>query len=152
MDRNILNLVRTARVGRLATATTELQPYLTPVVFVLHHNSVFIPLDEKPKNIPANRLKRVKNIRENPKVSFLVDHYEEDWEKLWYIILIGHAVILSQNAKHKNTKKELSRVRNMLFEKYKQYTKIGTGCLLIKIKISKTIHWKFSKNTKNAAV
>jgi PPOX class probable F420-dependent enzyme len=129
-----------------------LQPYLTPVVFVIEQKSIFIPLDDKPKTTTIKQLKRVKNITENPRVSFLVDHYEEDWKKLWFVMLIGHATLLYQKEKYQTTNEELIRIRSMLVEKYTQYTKIGIGKLYIKISIVKTVYWKFSQNSKNSSI
>ena len=151
MDRKILDLIRSARIGHLATASSNLQPYLTPVVFVIEQKSIFIPLDDKPKTTTIKQLKRVKNITENPRVSFLVDHYEEDWKKLWFAMLIGHATLLYQKGKYQ-TNEELIRIRSMLVEKYTQYTKIGIGKVYIKISIVKTVYWKFSQSSKNSSI
>jgi PPOX class probable F420-dependent enzyme len=128
-----------------------LQPYLTPVVFVIEQKTIFIPLDHKPKTTTNKQLKRVKNLTENPRVSFLVNHYEEDWKSLWFVMLIGHATLLSQKAKYQ-TNEELIRIRSMLAEKYTQYTKIGIGNLYIKISIDKTVYWKFSHSSKNGSI
>jgi PPOX class probable F420-dependent enzyme len=149
MDKKILTLIESARIGRLATASSNLQPYLTPVVFVIEQDTIFIPLDDKPKTTATEQLKRAKNIRENPRVSLLVDHYEENWKNLWFVMLIGRATLLYQNGKHQTTNENMNRIQSMLVEKYSQYTKIGIGKLYIKIKIDKTIYWKFNQTTKN---
>ena len=52
-----------ARIGRLATVTSNLQSYITPVVFVVQHNSIFVPLDDKPKIVAVKELKSVRNIQ-----------------------------------------------------------------------------------------
>ena len=49
MNKKILDLISSAKIGHLATASSNLQPYLTPVVFVIEQKSIFIPLDDKPK-------------------------------------------------------------------------------------------------------
>jgi PPOX class probable F420-dependent enzyme len=152
MDRKILDLITSARIGHLATASSNLQPYLTPVVFVIEQKSIFIPLDDKPKTATIKQLKRVKNITENPRVSFLVDHYEEDWKMLWFVMLIGHATLLGQKGKYETTNDEIIRIRSMLVEKYTQYTKIGIGKLYIKIRIDRTVYWKFSQGSKNSSI
>ncbi len=151
MNKKILDLISSAKIGHLATASSNLQPYLTPVVFVIEQKSIFIPLDDKPKTTTIKQLKRVKNITENPRVSFLVDHYEEDWKNLWFVMLIGHATLLYQKGKYQ-TNEELIRIRNMLLEKYTQYTKIGIGNLYIKISIDKTVYWKFRQSSKNGSI
>jgi len=152
MNKKILDLISSAKIGHLATASSSLQPYLTPVVFVIEQESIFIPLDDKPKTTTIKQLKRVKNITENPRVSFLVDHYEEDWKNLWFVMLNGDATLLYQKGKHQTTNEELIRIRSMLVEKYTQYTKIGISNLYIKISIDKTVYWKFSRSSKNGSI
>jgi hypothetical protein len=64
-------------------------------------------------------------------------------------MLIGRATLLYQNGNHQTTNENMSRIQSMLVEKYSQYTKIGTGNLYIKIKVDKTIYWKFNQSKKN---
>jgi nitroimidazol reductase NimA-like FMN-containing flavoprotein (pyridoxamine 5'-phosphate oxidase superfamily) len=70
----MLKLVKSAKVAHLATAASNLQPYVTPVVFVVDNNYIFIPLDHKPKTVSFKDLKRVKNIHEKSRVAYLVDN------------------------------------------------------------------------------
>jgi PPOX class probable F420-dependent enzyme len=72
-----------ARVGRLATAGADGRPHLVPVCFALDGNLVYWVVDFKPKTGPA--LKRLRNLAENPRAALLVDHYEEDWTRLWWV-------------------------------------------------------------------
>ncbi len=104
MDKKIAKLINNTHVGYFATAASNLQPYVTPVVFILQNENVYVPLDEKPKTVGISQLKRVKNIRENPKVCFLVHHYDEDWKKLWFVMIAGYATLV--NAKSEELKAE----------------------------------------------
>ena len=72
MDKNIVKLVKNTSIGYLATTASDLEPYVTPVVFILRNDNVYVPLDNKPKSVSAWELKRVKNIQKNPKVCFLI--------------------------------------------------------------------------------
>lgn len=74
--------VAAARVGRLATLDAEGRPHLVPICFVLERETLYSAIDEKPKR--SKRLKRLENIRRHPEVTVLVDHYEEDWTRLWW--------------------------------------------------------------------
>lgn len=143
VDKKILEIIKSARIGYLATSSSNLQPYLTPVVFIVLQNRIFIPLDDKPKTIDVKELRRVKNIEENPKVSFLVDHYDEDWTNLWFVMIIGRATLVQMNGRNKRTAKEIMNIHNMFLKKYSQYAKIGIGNIYIKIGIEKTICWKY---------
>jgi hypothetical protein len=59
VDKKILEIIKSARIGYLATASSYLQPYLTPVVFIVLQNRIFIPLDDKPKTIDVKELRGI---------------------------------------------------------------------------------------------
>src|SRR4029077_14156187 len=75
------SFLRSARVARLATADKSGQPHVIPICFVFDGQNFYSPIDEKPKRAAPTNLKRLRNIRENPKVTIVIDHYEEDWRK-----------------------------------------------------------------------
>ncbi|WP_188194505.1 TIGR03668 family PPOX class F420-dependent oxidoreductase [Nonomuraea sp. SYSU D8015] len=80
------------RVARLATVSGDGAPHLVPVVFALTGDRVVTAIDHKPKTT-AN-LRRLRNIAENPEVSLLVDHYDEDWSRLWWVRADGPARVV----------------------------------------------------------
>ena len=82
------------RVARLATSDGMGKPHAVPVCFALDAASIFIALDEKPKDVPVTRLKRVRNILENPEVALIADRYAEDWELLAFVMVRGRAELL----------------------------------------------------------
>ena len=84
-----------ARVGRLATADAAGKPHVIPVCYACDGSSFYIALDAKPKRVPPERLKRVRNILANPRVALVVDHYAEDWNELAYLLINGRAELLS---------------------------------------------------------
>jgi PPOX class probable F420-dependent enzyme len=84
--------VERRRIGHLATADSAAKPQVMPICFAIHEDTLYTALDEKPKR--ARDTKRLKNIRENPHVSFLADHYDEDWSRLGWVMLRGRAAIL----------------------------------------------------------
>lgn len=63
-----------------------------PVVFAIESDSLWTAVDEKPKS--SRSLRRLENIRANPRVSLLVDHYEDDWSALWWVRVDGLATVL----------------------------------------------------------
>jgi PPOX class probable F420-dependent enzyme len=82
-----------ARVARLATADAAGRPHLVPVCFAVAGDTVYSAVDEiKPK--ATLRLRRLRNVAENPAVSLLVDHYSDDWSALWWVRADGHARVL----------------------------------------------------------
>ena len=86
--------VAAARVARLATLGRDGAPHLVPFCFVLHGEVLYSAVDQKKKQ--TFRLRRLDNVRRDPRVSVLIDHYEEDWAKLWWCRLRGHARIIDE--------------------------------------------------------
>lgn len=84
-------LVQQARVARLATVVEAGRPHLVPIVFAIHQEAIVTPIDRKPKRTTA--LRRLANIRSNPNVAMLVDHFEDDWSRLWWVRVGGRAEI-----------------------------------------------------------
>ena len=80
------------RVARLATVSAGGLPHLVPVVFAVAADTLWTAVDTKPKSTRA--LRRLANIQENPLVSLLVDHYEEDWSALWWVRADGTATVV----------------------------------------------------------
>jgi PPOX class probable F420-dependent enzyme len=82
-----------ARVARLATADREGRPHLVPVVFAVSGDRVYTVTDAKPKR--TMQLRRLANVRENPAVALLVDHYDDtDWSALWWVRADGRGRVL----------------------------------------------------------
>ena len=106
--------LRSARTGHLATADAKGRPQVVPVCFVFDGQAIYSVLDAKPKTTPLRQLRRVKNILANPQVSLVVDHYEENWDKLQYILVSGDAEL------RESDEKWVVAIA-MLREKYPQY-------------------------------
>jgi PPOX class probable F420-dependent enzyme len=77
--------VAAARVGRLATVRADGTPHIVAVTFALDGGIVVSAVDHKPKR--TQHLQRLRNLDERPTASLLVDHYEDDWSKLWWVRL-----------------------------------------------------------------
>jgi PPOX class probable F420-dependent enzyme len=81
-----------ARVGRLATVTPDGRPHAVPVCFALAGGRIYTAVDAKPKGTRA--LARLENVRATGRASLLVDHYEEDWSRMWWVRADGPAEVL----------------------------------------------------------
>ena len=124
------------RVGRLATADAAGQPHVVPVVFATDGRNIYTPLDEKPKRVQPRELKRVRNLFENPKVAFIVDHYEEEWTQLSWLLVRGTGTLVENGEAH------VTGVR-LLQKKYAQYEKMSLKDRpLIVIAPSDVTSWK----------
>jgi len=131
-------LIKGAKVARLATVDQKLHPYVVPVVFVFYENSFFIPLDEKTKTVNSRNLKRVKNIEKNPNVTLLIDKYQNNWKKLFFLMIHGKAKMIDGNSKL------MDKIHKLLISKYPQYKKIGIGNSCIRINPTKVTFWNNS--------
>jgi PPOX class probable F420-dependent enzyme len=100
----------TRRVGHLATADANAVPHVVPVCFAVAERTLYITIDEKPKRTSGSLLKRVRNIIENPAVAVTVDRYDEDWSRLGWVMLRGHAELLHEGSEHHDAQ-ELLRAR-----------------------------------------
>ena len=83
--------LRSARVGRLATVTSEARPHVVPFVFALVERDrdvlAYWAVDRKPKR--SERVQRLRNLEGNPAAEFVVDGYDEDWRALWWVRASG---------------------------------------------------------------
>ncbi len=106
--------LETARVARLATLDAEQKPHAVPVCFAWDVSVFYSAIDRKPKRVAPGRLARLKNIKETPQVALLMDHYDEDWTRLWYVLVRGEAELVSAATEQK-------RAIQLLRAKYPQY-------------------------------
>jgi PPOX class probable F420-dependent enzyme len=136
----IAAMLQSFQVGHLATADAKAVPHVVPICFVCDGQAVYTAIDHKPKRATGYRMKRIRNILENPQVTFLVDHYEADWLRLSYIMIQGHAQILDSGP-------ERQRALVLLEDKYPQYRDRrlaqDTG-LVIKIVPDSIRHWAWA--------
>ena len=84
--------VAEARVARLATIEADGRAHLVPICFAIEEGRLYSAVDQKPKR--SRDLRRLRNLRERPWATVLVDHYEEDWTALWWVELQGSAATL----------------------------------------------------------
>ena len=106
--------VEAHRVAHLATAGTNGRPHVIPVCYAFDGESLFSPIDDKPKRVGPARLKRVRNIQENPHAALVIDDYSEDWTRLAYLLVRGKVEIVSGGPTHE-------QAVQLLREKYHQY-------------------------------
>jgi PPOX class probable F420-dependent enzyme len=122
-----------ARVARLATADAEGAPHLVPITFVVEGDRVCFAVDAKPKS--SVRLRRLRNIEQNPQVSLLIDEYDEDWERLWWVRADGRARILGEG---------LETWRELLRARYPQYADVALDGPVVEITVSRWSGWRYA--------
>ncbi len=136
MTRGEAAFIRQARTGHLATADGQGQPLGVPFCFAFDGTCLYSPIDEKPKAAAVRELKRVRNIRVNPRVSVVVHRYDdEDWSRLAHIIIQGRATILTRGETHRKAVRLLRR-------KYPQYRSMALDERpVIRIRVLRCIRW-----------
>ncbi len=92
--------VAASPIARLATVRADGHPHVVPVCFALDDDRIVSVVDQKPKRTTA--LRRLDNVRTHPAVSLLVDHYDDDWTRLWWVRVDGTATVRDAGPEHES--------------------------------------------------
>jgi PPOX class probable F420-dependent enzyme len=109
----------TSSIARMATVRSDGTPHVVPVTFAMANEALVTAVDQKPKQT-TNHLQRLQNLRTNPSVSILIDHYAADWSALWWIRLDGLARILEGDVGAGEARERAAAIE-ALVAKYPQY-------------------------------
>ena len=120
-------------MARLATVGPAGQPHLVPVTFALDGDFIYTVVDAKPKT--TTDLRRLRNIGADPRVAVLADHYEDDWDALWWARADGLATILRDPT-------DMAGPLKLLAARYRQYRAEPPGGPLIRIQAERWTGWK----------
>ena len=138
LSAEVVDFIASGRVGRLATADGSGQPLVVPICYAWDGEALLSAVDAKPKR--AGQLRRVRNIRENPKVSVVIDQYEEDWRRLRWVIIQGVAEVLTAGG-------DFAKAVDLLVAKYPQYVGLGLSReqgTMIKVRPGKVLQWSYA--------
>lgn len=129
----VLRFIEGQRVAHLATADAQGRPHVVPVCFVYLDGHFYSVVDEKPKR--TRRLKRLRNIEENPQAALVLDEYGEDWSRLAWVMVQGRATVLEDG-------EEAQRAIAALRRKYQPYRSMALeGMPVIRITAERMISW-----------
>ena len=121
-----------SKVAHLATVSAEGRPHIVPIVFALDGDTLYFAVDSKPKKTTS--LARLKNIAANPAVSVLVDHFEDDWTRLWWVRADGTAHIVT-------AEDEAQRAIDLLAKRYQQYVTERPSGPVVAIHVDRLVGW-----------
>ena len=121
-----------AAVARLATVGAAGQPHLVPVTFAVDGEHIYTAVDAKPKTT-ANLL-RLRNIAGNPQVAVLADHYEADWDRLWWVRADGTAAVLAGPG-------DMAGPLRLLAARYPQYRASPPAGPVISVRVARWSGW-----------
>ena len=138
MSGAVKKILKNARVGRLATLDDKNQPHIVPICFVYDGKLLYTAVDRKPKRVSRERLVRLRNIRAVPRIALLIDEYDDDWTKLWYVLIRGKAKLIPKSA-HKEHASAIRKLR----AKYPQYAQgmLADDAPIIRITPERATFW-----------
>jgi PPOX class probable F420-dependent enzyme len=136
-EREARERLAAARVGRLATVSADGAPHVVPFVFVVDvdrdGDTLYWAVDRKPKR--SARLRRLDNIRADPRVQVVIDEYDEDWSRLWWVRASGTAEVLAPGPR-------AERAVALLASKYPQYAAEPPDGPVVGIRITTVAGWE----------
>lgn len=126
-----------ARHAYLATADAGGTPHVVPVTFTLRQpgpasDEIVVVVDHKPKS--TRDLRRLRNLAENPRVTFLVDRYDDDWAHLWWVRADGVATV-----EHEGEPR--AAALDALAARYPQYRERRPDGPLIRARVTRWSGW-----------
>jgi len=113
---------------------------VVPICYAFDGRALYSAVDAKPKQAPPEGLKRIRNLRENPRVSIVIDEYDEDWSRLRYVIIQGQADLLTDGP-------QFAHGVDLLVAKYAQYRTLGLPRergLMIRVTPRRVSSWQYS--------
>jgi PPOX class probable F420-dependent enzyme len=122
-----------APVAVLATVDAESVPHVVPVVFAVSGGVVYTAVDAKRKT--TRRLRRLANIAANPRVSMLVDHYDDDWSQLWWVRVDGLAEVHDSG-------EQMAIGYAVLRQKYLQYERVALDGPVVTVHVKRWSSWQ----------
>jgi PPOX class probable F420-dependent enzyme len=108
------------------------QPHIVPIVFVLRGDRILTAVDAKPKR--SLQVSRLRNLASEPRVSVLVDAYDEAWHRLWWVRADGRAHSVEDGP-------DYTQAIGQLIEKYPQYRGAHKFGPVMLIDVDRWIYW-----------
>jgi PPOX class probable F420-dependent enzyme len=124
-----------ADVARLATLGTDGRPHIVPVTFAVDGDVIYSAVDAKPKTTTS--LRRLRNIAAQPQVALLADHYEADWDRLWWVRADGTASVLAEPG-------GMAGPLELLTRRYPQYRLAPPAGPVIRVQAERWTGWTAS--------
>ena len=121
-----------APVGHLATVARDGRPHVVPFCVAVEGEMLHSAIDHKPKT--TARLRRLDDIAAHPDVTVLVDQYDADWSRLWWVMVRGRARVLDDDEPG----------RDALIAKYPQYRERPPRGPFIRVAMESSQWWSGS--------
>ena len=120
-----MKFLKSHELCRLATASKGGRPHVVPVIYTLDGEDIIIAIDYKTK--------KLKNLKENPKLALVVDDYHPNRG----LMVEGDCEILERGS-------EYLRLLQILFDRFVFYRKNPWGegeSPILKVRTTKVVMW-----------
>jgi PPOX class probable F420-dependent enzyme len=141
-DGSLGDRISASRIGRMATVRSDGTPHVVPITFAISNDMVVTAVDAKPKR--TTNLQRLRNLRTNPAVSIVVDHYADDWSALWWIRVDGLARIVEADDGVGDAPERAAAIE-ALVAKYPQYQATAPDGPVIIVQPTRWTVWSASE-------
>lgn len=132
LSKTLASFVTWERVCRVATAGSSGVPHVVPVCHVLANGKVYFGSGDDGR--------KVKNLRENPRVTLTVDLYADHWAALRGVMIQGRARLIERGPRFR-------RVRDLLYRKYPQYPREAaispSDSVIVEVTPTRVFSWGF---------
>ncbi|GAA1736450.1 hypothetical protein GCM10009809_34580 [Isoptericola hypogeus] len=146
-----------ARHAYLATASGDGRPHVVPVTFAVVGREgtagadggwdVVSAVDHKPKaGGDARRLRRLRNLADNPRAAVLADAYDDDWDRLWWVRADGSAtvedVVAPSGADGEGGAAATRAALEALADRYPQYRERPPAGPVVRVRVARWTGWE----------
>jgi PPOX class probable F420-dependent enzyme len=125
-------LIAESRVGRLGMLDEHDRPRVLPVTYAVAEGAVWSAIDEKPKRSPE--LARIRFLRRRPEAALCVDRYDDDWERLAWVQLLGRIDVLQAG--------EHAAAMDALAARYAPYRERPPRGPLLRLRVERALQWR----------
>ncbi|HJO61006.1 MAG TPA: TIGR03668 family PPOX class F420-dependent oxidoreductase, partial [SAR202 cluster bacterium] len=101
------------------------------------NDTIYTPIDTKPKKDITKPLKRIENIANNDEVVVLFDRYSEDWGELAYVMAKGKAKLVSDEQENL----QAMRLLENRYIQYRDQNYLPRGAKIIGIRVYDYTSW-----------
>lgn len=128
------SLLSNGRVGHLGLLDGEGRPRVLPVTFAVVGDDVWSAVDDKPKRVGGEALARVRWLRERPAAALTVDHYDDDWERLAWVQVVGEVAVLGVDGQE--------AILDALAGRYPAYRERAPRGPLLRLRTQRALCWR----------
>jgi len=130
----VADALQQARVARLATVGVDGAVRVVPICFAVVDGWVASAVDHKPKR--TGQLRRLDDMETAGSATVLVDHYDDDWSRLWWIRIRGRTMV------HRDRDNEAVAALAALAAKYPQYRERPPAGAVYRIAMDELRSWR----------